>query len=155
MSPRSPLVHVGTSARVRMQREALALSEHAVASVAGISDAAYSDIEAYDDELATAVTIRQAESIARALQVSLLALLGEAAPVDSVSDAALREAVARRVEGGPENHARFEELCGWAVGPLLLETPTYAHEYPLWALADVCDAVGIDWRAVIAGRRPA
>jgi hypothetical protein len=130
-------------------RNRAGLDPAVLAAAIGISKESYYDLEQYDTELLSCVTLRELAVLSRMLGVSPRELFSDSAcqgnpqSLETLSGAV---ASALRDRGLVE----FENSVGWGLSNFL-EDPKAAMEWNVVCLRDVCSAVGFDWLAVLQG----
>ena len=149
-------VITGTARRIRDARERLGRSPEEVSREVGMGLDAYEDIEAYDDEISTSISIGQLRSLANALDRRLDQLLGVAPsdPADSeISIDALLDRVRAELAKRKESVEEFGDRIGWDISSAV-EAPASAWvDWNLDCLRDVCRAVSCDWVSVLSSYR--
>jgi transcriptional regulator with XRE-family HTH domain len=143
-----------SSRRIAELRHRSGLSEGAVAEQLGINEKAYWDIEHYDDDMDTTISVKQLSQLAIILNVSVAELLGTEDYKNTVSSAdvstLLRQAITRY--GG--NLIDFEDDLGWKVSHVL-EHPDALYDLNVDGFRAICLAAGINWRHALPERPPA
>jgi transcriptional regulator with XRE-family HTH domain len=147
---------MGTAESIRERRRSLGLRETEVAERLGISIAAYGDLESYDDEFATALTLGDARKLAAILGapvVDLLDLKPSGLPCTSIRGAAdqLRKQAARAHRDLDD----VEEEIGWSLARFLIDPEPEAAEEPIEFLRDVANFLQVDLHSLLDdGTRP-
>lgn len=136
--------------RIKQLRQRAGKSAGDVASLAGLGDMAYYDVEAYDDELRTVLSLQQVKRLADALGVPSSALF-----LDGVTDIEhrvtydeLAALVTHHFDSGVNREA-FEEEIGWELGPFLEGESHALSAYGVDFLQELCGRLGIDWVAAL------
>src|SRR4051812_1671181 len=134
--------------RIRLLRERAGKSAGEIALLAGLGDMAYYDVEAYDDELRTVLSLQQVRRLADALGVPSSALfLDEVTQIEHrVSYDELLALVTHHVDSCVSRGALEEEI-GWDLGPFLGRESRALSEYGVDFLQELCRRIGIDWVA--------
>jgi hypothetical protein len=106
----------------------------------------YADLEAYDDELESAICLRQVRQLAQCLGVSIPELVtGARLSGEPVPLAALPELVRSAMSRDGLSIDAFEEKVGWELREFLASPQEVAENLPLMFLHDVATGVGIDY----------
>ena len=136
--------------RIRLLRQRAGKSAGEIASLAGLGDMSYYDVEAYDDELRTVLSLQQIKRLADALGVPSSALfLDEVATIEHrVSYDELVALVKRHFESGVNQEA-FEEELGWDLEPYLGGESRALSDYGVDFLQELYGRIGIDWVAAL------
>jgi transcriptional regulator with XRE-family HTH domain len=142
--------------RLRRAREETGLTYEDIAAATGLSAASIADLEGYEDELTSVVSLAHLSVICGLLRRSPLALLFDAvpsvaAPPTSLSD--LTEALGRAHKASGLSVEAFSDRVGWELKDALIDPSAFWH-FTVDGLRDVCTAAGIDWVAVL-GSLPA
>jgi transcriptional regulator with XRE-family HTH domain len=140
----------GDAERIKTLRERIGKSTDEVASLVGLGDMAYFDLESYDDELRTVLSLAQVKQLAAALGVATAALFADkATPIDrSIPYDELVGLVQSRLGSGVSREA-FEEEVGWDLGALLDSEAATLSGYCVEFLEELCPRIGIDWIAAL------
>jgi transcriptional regulator with XRE-family HTH domain len=140
----------GTANRIQTLRKRTGKSSDEIASLVGLSDMAYFDLEAYDDELVMALSLEQVRRLADVLGVSTQMLfLDEPAPkVPSTSYSELVSLVTARIAQAGDQKA-FENEVGWDLGAFLESEATALSTYGVDFLQSLCTHVGVDWMTAL------
>jgi transcriptional regulator with XRE-family HTH domain len=133
------------------QRSGISLPE--VANRLGLSPAAYDDLEAYDDEAFTSISIEQLCQLADLLGVAASSLVAPAGspvealePVSLVSLASSLDAQLRERAERPET---LSARLGWDVSEILSDPRSTWRVCNLDCLQDLCRSVGLSWLGVV------
>lgn len=137
------------SEQLRAARVAKGLERRDLAARTGISPSAWVDLEMDDGELLTGMTLADAGSVLRALELDPLTFFpppAGSATMRTFADLAraVREHLGRKRLSVHE----FGESVGWDVG-YMLEIPSRFRELPLKALIDLAKPLGLDWRPLV------
>jgi transcriptional regulator with XRE-family HTH domain len=139
---------VTTSERLRMARERRGLTMGQVAQSLGLSPQHYEDVEVYDQELETNVSIGQLLALLKELRLNPRDLFPEAEAARPVPFVALKTAIEDHLRQRTLTRVEFEEAVGWSLeGPLA--DPTRFRELNLDALKDITAPLGIGWLGVV------
>src|SRR5262249_27243779 len=145
------------AARIRSARQLAGLTESQVAQRAGMtSSSEYWDLELYDDEAFTCVSIVDLHSIARVLGTTgseLLFGVDVQSPSDAIDFAAIAPRSTERVSEEGTTLEAFGESIGWDVVQVPGD-PSTLGAFNVVGFRDVCMAVGVNWieAFLIAGR---
>jgi len=140
----------GTARRVEQARKAAGLTEAEAAALIGVSQAAYCDLESYDDEMETCLSLREVRAVGSILGADPVWLL-TGRPSPPVHPLPLFDVVASIRAYLAERRlpvSEFEDLTGWGVSEAL-EKPAAAWDWNVDGLRDLCDVLGLDYRAVL------
>lgn len=110
---------------------------------------AYQDLEAYNSEAFTAVSVRTLSRVAGTLGTTVRALLFGSDNDESISLSTVSDTV-RCYVGDRDPDAASDEI-GWNLSPLLSD-PAALWDYPIMALRDIADALKIDWSKALPGK---
>lgn len=108
---------------------------------------AYFDLEAYDDELDTAISVRGVARIAKGLGVRPSDLYGGSSN-GLVSTTTLAAMICTHLEQSGIPLSEFENCVGYAVAAALA-APAEFHAFNADGLRAVCAAVNVDWLSVL------
>jgi transcriptional regulator with XRE-family HTH domain len=149
-SPAEP-VFPSVAARILRAREALGLTKDDVAARWGEQPSMYWDLEFFDDEAFTVISVKQLQRLAAVLETSVSALLFSEEPPPEFPGASYAEVTAKLRKKIAEEAISLEHLgdqIGWELGPLL-DDPDALGDLPIDGLRSVCQAVGVDWVAAL------
>lgn len=139
---------VTTSERLRAARERRGLTAAQIAQRLGLSPQHYEDVEAYDQELESNISLGQLLTLLGELRLSPRELFPDATTGAPVSFEALKNAIDDHLTRGGLTRDGFEETVGWSLeGPLV--EPSRFRELNLDALKDITAPLGIQWLGVI------
>src|SRR4051812_1496411 len=137
------LIQPGQAARLAAAREASGRESGELAALLEISFEAYRDLEWFDEEVVDALDYDQLLRLAEAIQLDLRRFFD----ADGVGTTTFAE-LAALLEGRPGTTAELEDEVGWDLGRQLADPRTFG-ELPAVALADIGQAVGVDWRSLL------
>jgi transcriptional regulator with XRE-family HTH domain len=143
--------------RIRRAREALGLTQDDVASRWGDQTSMYWDLELFDAEAFTVISVRQLQRLASVLGASVNALLFGEEPAGSESGVTYADVVARLHARMTDDAVGVEELgnsVGWDLQALFADPGTLG-DMPVDGLRSVCRAATVDWVTVLSTRQPA
>ena len=137
--------------RIAAARKAVGLTEPEVAEAAALSDAEYADLESYDDEAFTCISLRQLCRLAQVLTVRPEDIVAaeQGMEHEAVSPTSLVSALKARMVATQESTEGFSERVGWAVEELLSD-PRRIWEWNVDGLHDLCREIGVQWLGVLA-----
>jgi transcriptional regulator with XRE-family HTH domain len=148
----------GAAARIRAARTRAGLDPQTVSEALGITLPAYFDLEAFDDELFTCLSLEELTKLAQVLGVSPLSLVAGGDRANEVTgEMPLTEVISRireyiRVHG--LTAVAFSDRVGWDISEALLDPDTAWHRWNLDWLYDVCAELKIEWMPVLRARPP-
>lgn len=137
--------------RIRALRLKSGRSESELADALGVTPQAYADLERFDSEADSVISIRQALNLARLLDTDIAALLGERAEAAPVPIAAVRAALIAQLERSPDSREALEDAIDWDIGPFLEAGADWSTVYTLEFLRRLAALVNLDWRRLLAG----
>lgn len=137
---------------IRNARLRAHLTENRLADRIGVSVAVYGDLESYEAELFTTLSLRQVVSLCRHLGLSPRFTVAANAPAGTAITAAeVATALEARILERRRSVEAVEEEAGWAVAPVLENPESLWDAWNVDALIDVAEWAGIDWRMVLPG----
>lgn len=135
---------MGTAENIRAFRIRAGKSAQEVSAALGLNEAWYSDLESYDDELASTLTLFQAAQLATLLGVRLRDLVEETGSSGKkVSLIDLPAAVANYLAHEGLSTEEFETLVGWELRDFLESPIAAAAELPIAFLRDLSNHLGV------------
>jgi transcriptional regulator with XRE-family HTH domain len=135
-------------------------SEGELAAALGLTPQGYTDLEHYDSDIDSAISIQQALELARLLGTDLAGLIepnGEpngkpnGKPIVPVRIGVVRAALVTQLERSPEAREVLEDAIDWDLGPFLEGLPQWTTVYTLEFLRRLATIVDIDWRRLLVG----
>ena len=137
--------------RLRDAREIAGKSIDEMAALLGISWESYNELEEDDEEITDSVSLRQLVTLSKALNFDLPEFFSSdrLAKADSVSLEVLARKISEYIVTHKLSVDDFEEMAGWEVATCLTN-PSRFMNFNLVGLMEVCEVVGVDWRAVLA-----
>ncbi len=137
--------------RIRQARLQAGLSENEIARRLGITIHSYCDLESYDYEAFTVVSLKHVAELGRILGVQPRVLLlgrdGEGGK-QTVTFEDVTAHIAKKVSESGLTADQVGDLIGWDIKPLLSDPPSLS-DYTVEALYDICKAVDLDWVAAV------
>lgn len=135
---------------IKARRKTLGIDPGDLAIALGITDASYEDLESYDDELESVISIAQALTLARALKLSLHQILfGQPPNEPQTRWEDLPQLVNQSLRSRAIPLPEFEDLVGWELGELLSNTTQAQDKYPLMFLHDLSGVLGVPYPALV------
>jgi hypothetical protein len=140
------------AAHLRVSREALGLNPQHLAARFGRHGHLCPDLELYDDELFTCISVRDLLRLAAVVETSVAALLfggNPPVPIRHVTFSEIAALIRDRLAATGVTAEQCGELVGWDVQPVL-HNPEALGDFNVQGLRDVCVALGIDWVAPLS-----
>jgi transcriptional regulator with XRE-family HTH domain len=137
--------------RIRDLRDKSGRTERVLADALGLTVEAYGDLEQYDDELETTVSIAQAMMLARLLGADLSEIIGESVASAPMRIAAIRAGMVAELARSPGAREELEDLIDWDLGPFLEGTDQWMTVYTLDFMRSLATAIGLSYGEVLAG----
>jgi transcriptional regulator with XRE-family HTH domain len=140
--------------RIRRARLAVNQSDTAVAQKANMSLHSYWDLEHYDDEAFTAVSLRTLVRVCVVLGIEPTgALIGDEFKKheQTTSFASIAGRLGNLLKQDHVSADEFGERIGWDVRDIITD-PNAIWDYNVDALYDICKALGLDWVSAIPDR---
>jgi transcriptional regulator with XRE-family HTH domain len=150
------IVFPAAAQRIRRAREDLTLTQDDVASRWGEQVSMYWDLELFDDEAFTVISVRQLQRLASVLETTVNALLFGEDPAATLPIARYRDVIARLEVRMAEDGISIDQLgdrIGWELGPLLAD-PGALGDLPVSGLWSICRAAEVDWVGVVNTNQP-
>lgn len=137
---------MGTAAKIRAFRVRAGKSAVEVAAQLGLNDAWYDDLERYDDELASTLTLFQAMGLASLLGVHLRDLAGDGeSAAESLSVLDLPARIHAHVGREGISIEQFADQIGWELGAFMDSPVKATAELPIIFIQSVASPLGINW----------
>lgn len=144
-----PAENGAPSERLRAARERAGLEASDVADRAGLPLPHYCDLEAFDDDVWSTISLETLLLVSRELNVTpSLILEGRDTPGTRMAFGEFSAAIAAAIRKDGGDADAWGERVGWDVAPLL-EDPEAIWELNAEGLRDIANAAGLDWRAVL------
>jgi len=141
-----------TADRIKELRLKSGRTESELADALGLTPDAYADLERYDSEIDSTLSISQALQLADLLGTPIVELLAEAdAQAAAVSIATVRTALATQLAHSPDAREALEDAIDWDLGPFLEAQREWTTVYTLDFLRRLAALVDLDWRRLLAG----
>jgi transcriptional regulator with XRE-family HTH domain len=141
----------GTAERIQALRLKSGRTEQELASELGLTVHSYSDLEQYDEELESAVSIAQALKLAKLLDTDLLALLGETEIPVKMPIARVQSALNAQLGNSAEARELMEDTINWDLGPFLEGSDEWTTVYTIDFVRQLAIAIEVDWQVLLAG----
>jgi transcriptional regulator with XRE-family HTH domain len=144
------------AARIRRAREALGLTQDDVARRWEEQPSMYWDLELFDDEAFTVISVRQLLRLASVLGSSASALLFGEEPASPDPGITYADVLARLQVRQTDDGVDLEQLgesVGWDLRAFFADPGTLA-DMPIDGLRSVCRAAAVDWVTVLSTRQP-
>lgn len=153
-----PLPPLPFAERLRQAREHLGLRPSAVAEPLGWKLDRLRDLETYDDDLPTALSIMDVGRLAEVLELDPAVLLASqteaAAAAERLDPRQIVALLSAHLQSAGVSAETFSDQVGWDVAPLF-SLPERLWELTADGLFDVCGGLGINWlRALPPSTRP-
>lgn len=134
------------AARIRSFREALGLQSATVAEQLEITIDSYEDIETYDDEVFTTLSLKALTALSVLLSVSTeTILLGDSGHCDeAVTFDQLAARLHGKVQASSMGVSGIEQEAGWDIAEILRNSDAL-WEFNVEGLYGLCRVVDIDW----------
>lgn len=139
--------------RIRLARTAVGIDPGVAAARLGLNFESYADLEWFDDEAFTALSLTQVLSLAEMLHVSVAELLttdDNTARTPSVSMSSLMKTLRTQIQEEGTTVESFGDRIGWDVASAIANPSSAWHDWNVDCLIDVSTAVGVDWLAVLS-----
>ncbi len=140
--------------RIRLARTALGIEPGVAAARLGVNFESYADLEWFDDEVFTTLSLTEVLSLAEMLHVSAVALLtsGDHAAdrTAAVSMSSLMKTVLARIQEEGTTVESFGERIGWDIASAVADPSSAWQDWNVDCLIDVCTAVGVEWPAILS-----
>jgi len=140
----------GDAKRIRALRERSGKQAQEIASLAGLQYMEYFDLEAYDDELMSVLSLGHIKQLARVFGVPTAALFFDKPPTfpHRVAYAELVELVNARLAAGTSREV-FEDEIGWDLTAFFESEERMLSEYGVEFLKALCRHLGVQWIAAL------
>jgi transcriptional regulator with XRE-family HTH domain len=142
----SPLDVGSPQSALRIARERAGLTQEQVATLAGISPAAYWDLELCSDDLTTAVSIRTLARVCQAVAIDLHRLFGvsSCAPEKRITPSRLRKQTIEHLNRTHLSIPALEDKVGFHLSSFLAN-PDTVWDWNIDCLRSVCEELGVNW----------
>lgn len=140
--------------RIEAARLAVGKEMDEMAELLGISYASYWDLEGYDDEVLTCLSLDKVKRLCEALKIHPVSLLSDrpnqAGPIAHVTLPDLMDRIKEHIAIHNLTVAEFEDRAGWGIQKCL-DDPAQALGWNVDCLKDVCAEIGVDWLEALPG----
>ena len=134
--------------RLRAAREQKGKSLQEMAALTGISEPSYWDLESFDDEVLSCISIKEFGLLSQLLDLSPRTLFAEECKPEPelIGLSNLIKRIRRYMEFNQKTLSEFEERVGWDVATLI-EGPVelVTERYNIEGLRRICKEVGVNW----------
>lgn len=140
------------AARLRTAREQTGRSIDTMAALLGMTRDAYWDLESYDDEVLTCLSIAQVAVLCRTLGLAPRTLFAEESSDEqgAITLEALGLKITTHLQAEQMDLSAFEARVGWEVATWLeRRQECFTARFPVEALRDICQAIGVNWVAAL------
>ena len=135
---------MGTAEKIRAFRVRAGKSAADVTAALGLNEAWYRDLETYDDELASTLTLFQASHLASLLGVRLRDLVDENGSSEQQVDLIELPAFVERYLASEQlSREELENLVGWELQDFLASPVAAAAQMPVAFLRDLSGHLGV------------
>jgi hypothetical protein len=141
---------MGIAAQLRNYRVRAGKSRKEVTEHLRLNDAWYGDLEKYDEELTSTLTLFQAMELASFLGLGLRELVGGSdAPDEIISIVDLPSRIRSHIEQEGISVEEMENDVGWDIRDFLESPLKVAAESPISFLQAISEALGMNWVAMV------
>jgi DNA-binding XRE family transcriptional regulator len=151
MTGRQKQGEVGTADRIQALRLSSGRTEQQLASEVGLTIQSFCDLELYDEEIESAVSLAQALKLASLLHTDLLTILGETEIPVKMPIARVRSALNAQLGNSGEAKEIMEETINWDLGPFLEGSDDWTTVYTIDFVRQLAMAIEVDWQVLLAG----
>jgi len=137
--------------RIRDLRGKSGRTERELADTLGLTVEGYCDLERYDDELESTISIAQAVTLARLLGREISDIVWESAGPQAVRMSAIRAGMSEQLGRSPGAREELEDLIDWDLGPFLEGADQWMTVYTLDFVKRLSTAIGLSYGDVLAG----
>lgn len=137
--------------RIRIARERAGLEPMDVAEKLGLPQAHYWDLESFEDEAETTLSLRELSALAQILGLTPRYILDGESPVaaeERISFGEFAAAIRTAVAAGGGDVDAWGDLAGWDVAPILADAQQ-VWELNADALKDIAETAHVDWHRVL------
>jgi len=131
-------------------REKSGKSPEEIAELLGISTAAYYDLEAFDDEFTTSLSLEKVALLFKLLRIEPATFFETSPAPKPVSLDAVVQKINEYLNTQRMTVSQFEDRVGWDIEPLLNERSKILS-YDIDAVRDISNEIGIDWLSILQG----
>ena len=141
----------GSGERLKRIREAKGYSVTELAALLEISEAYYYDLEAFD-EMENNLSLFSSFLLCRKLDTSPSEIFGFANRDGKViKGVEFSNLIKAKNDEEQSLGQRLEDKTGWDVTDALAHPNAIAKSYDFDAIVDICNAINVEWEAVVAG----
>lgn len=151
MPTRGIIADMPIAERIRDLRGKSGRTEQELADLLGLTVEGYCDLEQYDDELESTISIAQAVALARLLGRDLAEIVGEPAGSPALRMSAIRAGMSEQLARSPGAREELEDLIDWDLGPFLDGADQWMTVYTLDFIKRLSTAIGLTYGEVLAG----
>ena len=138
--------------KLKAFREKRGISPADVAAAAGISKAAYYDLESYGD-LENSISLEKINALSALLNIQPYELFSSGSVSERISPNDLAVLLEKSMKKRGISLSQMEEETGWALNSFVQKPATAIQAWNIKALQDVCKAAGCKWLSVLNGMR--
>lgn len=138
-------IEMSNSHIIQKSRERLRLSVDEAAAAVGVSVGHFRDLEGFDNEFTTTLSLAQFGRLCRLLHLPPHLLLEHAPPQRAISPIQLRDDVLETCRQRKWSLAQFSQRVGWAMQPLIEDPADAVASWNLHCLQAVCAELQIDY----------
>jgi hypothetical protein len=142
---------MGIADRIGALRLESGRSELELAKELGLTVRGYWDLEQYDSEIESVLSIAQVLKLTKLLGTDVMGLLGEAEQPMKVPIARVRSALAAHLGSSAETREALEDLIDWDLGPFLEGSDEWTSVYTIEFIKKLAIAIEVNWQVVMAG----
>ena len=135
------------ASRIHEARLRVGLSDTEVAHRLGLTVDSYCDLERYDDEAFSVISLRDLDALGRILgvQTRVLLLGSEAEGLkQSITAEEITARLAEKMLESGQSIELFGDAIGWDIRELL-DDPKTLWNFDVEGLYDLCNAIGVNW----------
>jgi transcriptional regulator with XRE-family HTH domain len=140
--------------RLRAAREHVGKTVEEMAALVGLNEPSYWDLESYDDEVLTCLSIQEFARLCKLLTISPQELFAEESKVEQeeIDLGSLAAKVRSYIKSQEIALPEFEGRVGWDMATFLEGlVDLVAERYNLEAVMDLSREIGVNWVSALAG----
>lgn len=134
---------MGCNQTIELTRKRLGISSEATATFVGISPHHLWDLESYDDEVTTTISLAQFSRLCGVLHLHPHELLGQEPPLRHINPSELRGYVLEECQRHRWSVEEFGEQAGWDVQGLIDKPDAFVLGLNLDGLQMICEYLGL------------